>query len=350
MSGTVQIGSSQVGEGLPCYFVAEIGSNFDRSLDRAKYLADLAKECGAQAAKYQSFLPERILKAEGFASPEGFQAKWKKSVWDVYRDAHLPREWHAELSEHCASIGIDFFSSPYDLEALKLLNDLDVPVHKIGSGEVNNLRFVAEVGASGRPVVLGTGASTLEEVAAAVDTLRASGCNDIVLLQCITNYPSTIQGAEIKAMVQMGRTFDVPFGYSDHTPGHLVAVATVALGGCMIEKHFTDDTTRQGPDHPFAMDAAAFKEMVEQVRLLETALGTGQKTVTAEEERTRVIQRRGLWLVRDCKEGQVLQESDVEALRPAHGLPPEALPSVCGLRLVRDAAAGTPVDWSLFKP
>lgn len=349
MTMNVRIGSSQVGAGLPCYFIAEVGSNFDGDLERAKQLATLAKEAGAQAAKFQSFLPEKIIKAEGFAAPEGFQAKWGRSVWSVYSDASFPREWHAELNDHCASIGIDFFSSPYDEDAVDLLDDLDVPAHKVGSGEINNLAFLRRVAQSGRPVILGTGASTLAEVSDAVAALRVGGCESLVLLQCITNYPSTIEGAEIRAMVQMGETFSVPYGYSDHTPGHLVAVASVALGGCMIEKHFTDDTSRTGPDHPFAMDAQAFRAMVDAVRSLEQALGSGHKSVTAEETKTRVVQRRGLWLISDKVKGEVLTEDDVEVLRPAHGLPPGALGEVLGVPLARDVAANTPIDWGLFR-
>ena len=346
---TVKIGGSVLGAGSPCYFIAEIGSNFDGDLERAKYLASLAKECGAQAAKYQSFLPDKIIKAEGFAEPEGFQSRWGRSVWDVYSDASLPREWHAELKAHCDSIGIDFFSSPYDDDAVELLDDLGVIAHKIGSGEVNNPRFLRRVASSGRPVILGTGASTFDEVAFAVQTLREAGCRDLILLQCITNYPSTIEGAEIRAMVQMGQAFQVPYGYSDHTPGHLVAVASVALGGCMIEKHFTDDTSREGPDHPFAMDAEAFRKMVDDVRLLERSLGDGIKRVTEEEATTRVIQRRGLWLARDVSAGDRLEVEDVDVLRPAHGLPPVFLDDVIGLRVGRDVPSGTPISWDLFR-
>jgi len=349
MSNTIKLGDAVVGAGHPCYFIAEIGSNYDRDLQRAKDLATMAKECGAQAAKYQSFLPEKIIKAEGFSSPEGFQARWGRSVWDVYSDASLPRDWHTELRDHCDSLGIDFFSSPYDIGAVELLDELNVPAHKIGSGEVNNPEFLRFVASRGKPVILGTGASTFEEVAEAVDILRDGGCDSLLILQCITNYPSTIEGAEIRAMVQMGEAFGVPYGYSDHTPGHLVAVASVALGGCMIEKHFTDDTSREGPDHPFAMDTDAFAAMVREVRLLEQALGDGQKRVTEEEERTRVIQRRGLWLSRDYSSGEVLRREDVEVLRPATGLAPAHFDDVVGLRFATDASAGTAIQWELFK-
>ncbi len=349
MTEAVRIGDHLVGTGHPCYFIAEIGSNYDGSLERAKELASLAKEVGAQAAKFQSFLPEAIIKKEGFSDPKGFQSRWGKSVWDVYSAASLPREWHAELSDHCQKIGIDFFSSPYDVAAIELLEELNVPVQKIGSGEIDNHRFLRMVAGTGKPVILGTGASTFQEVAMAVEVLRDGGCSELILLQCITNYPSTIEGAEIRAMVQMGEAFDVPYGYSDHTPGDLVPLASVALGGCMIEKHFTDDTSREGPDHPFALDGDGFRQMVDHVRLLERALGDGRKRVTEEEKHTRVIQRRGLWVARDLSAGHVLGWDDFEILRPAHGLPPAAAEDVVGLMLQQDCAAGTPLTWELFR-
>jgi sialic acid synthase SpsE len=344
----VRIGDRLVGPGQPCYIVAEIGSNFDGDLDRAKELASLAKDCGADAAKFQSFSAEKIVRAEGFAKPEGFQAGWSKSVWEVYKDAEFPPEWHGELKEHCEKIGIDFFSSPYDSDALRLLEDLGVPAHKVGSGELNNLAFLREVAATGKPIVLATGASSFSEVARAVEEVRGQGCEELVLLQCITNYPSRFESAELLAMARMGDAFDVPVGYSDHTPGYLVPVGAVALGACMIEKHFTDDCSRSGPDHPFAMDPDSFRTMVEQVRLMEAALGTGEKRVMPEEKRTRVLQRRGVWVVKDLTAGSRLARDDLALLRPATGLPPEALEWVVGRTVARDVPAGTPLTEDLM--
>ena len=333
----------------PTYFIAEIGSNFDGDLGRAKALADLAKESGADAAKYQSFLPEKIIHPAGFRDPEGFQSKWKKSVWEVYSDAALPRDWHVELRDHCTSIGLDFFSSPYDAGALALLDELGVVAHKIGSGEINNPSFLRLVAASGRPVILATGASTLVEVAEAVEILRSEGTQEVALLQCVTNYPSTFESANVRAMVTLAETFDVVVGYSDHTPGHLVPAAAVALGGRIIEKHFTDDRTREGPDHSFAMTGSDFKEMVDHVRLLEHALGDGVKQVESEEEGPRVFQRRGLWITNDCPPGHVLRADDIDVLRPAHGLPPALRASMVGLTLPAGAPAGTPLTWDVLR-
>ncbi len=346
---TVKIGSLEVGHGRPCYFVAEIGSNFDGEIDRARHLIRLAKECGANAAKFQSFIPEEIIRPEGFVNPEGFQARWSRPVHEVYRTAMLPREWHRPLKEYCGEVGIEFLSSPYDVGAVSLLDELGVSAHKMGSGEITNLQFLSHIARSGKPVILGTGASTFAEVARAVEVLRESGCSELILLQCITSYPSCIESAEIRAMSKMGEAFDCLVGYSDHSPGALVPIAAVCLGACMIEKHFTDDCSREGPDHPFAMEPDAFRSMVDQIKLLEKALGSGEKRVMEEEVRTRAAQRRGLWFVRDCAAGQLLTEDDIKVLRPAHGISPEALSWVVGMRLQADVSAGTPVRWEVLR-
>lgn len=345
----VELGKRRIGAGEPCYLIAEIGSNFDGDLERAKQLATLAAQAGADAAKFQSFLPEKIIRPEGFENPEGFQESWDKPVRDVYADAAFPREWHAELQGHCASLGIDFFSSPYDADAVELLDSLDVPAHKVGSGEIDNSAFLELVARSGRPVLLGCGAAALAEIARAVEVLRGAGCAQLVLLQCVTNYPSTFESADIRAMVQLANAFQVPVGYSDHTPGDVVPLGAVALGACVIEKHFTDDTSRVGPDHSFAMDVVSFRSMADNIRRLELALGNGQKAVAPEEERTRVFQRRGLWSVRPLHAGERLTSADVDVLRPAHGLPPDALPTLLGLEVRVDVPAGTALTMDHFR-
>lgn len=348
-SREIRIGNAMVGPGHPCYFIAEIGSNFDGDLQRAKDLVKLAQDCGADAAKFQSFLPEKIIRAEGFDRPEAFQAKWERSVWDVYSDASFPRDWHAELVDYCSSIGISFFSSPYDDAAVDLLDGLGVPVHKIGSGEIDNLPFLRRVAQSGKPTLLGVGASTMAEVSTAIEVIEHAGCTELVVLQCITNYPSQFESAELRSMVTMAETFDVLVGYSDHTPGDVVPLGAVALGACVIEKHFTDDTSRPGPDHGFALDPPTFSAMVERTRHLEAALGTGRKRVMPEEERTRVFQRRGLWSARDLQAGATLTRDDVDVLRPATGLAPGALDTVVGMALRDDVRAGTALTLEHFR-
>ena len=268
----VKIGKRWVGEGEPSYLIAEIGSNFDGSMARAKKLIDLAKDCGADCAKFQCFSTNKIISKEGFEGMRSaFQAKWKKPVHEVYRAAEFPRAWHKELFAYCGKAGLDFMSTPYDRAAVDEIDALGVPAHKIGSGDITWLEMIRYIARKKKPVILATGASTLAEVDEAVRTIRKAGNQQIILLQCVTNYPSHFEYANLRAMKAMGEIFNVPVGYSDHTPGSVVPLGAVALGGCLIEKHFTDDKKRRGPDHPFAMDGKDFKEMAQSVRLLEKA-------------------------------------------------------------------------------
>ncbi|MFZ5585183.1 MAG: N-acetylneuraminate synthase family protein [Thermodesulfobacteriota bacterium] len=340
------IGGREVGRGCPAFLIAEVGSNFDRDLDRAFRLIDLAVECGADAVKFQSFLPDRIINRKAFEGLKlGFQAKWGKDVYTVYHEAHLPREWHEKLMRHCERAGTIFFSSPYDFAGVDLLADLGAPALKIGSGDVTWLEMLRHQAAKNLPIMMGVGACTLAEVDQAVRTLTDAGCDRLILLQCVTNYPSGFDSANLKAMVNMGHMFNLPYGYSDHTPGHTVAVGAVALGGSVIEKHFTDDKTRSGPDHPFAMDGAEFKAMAQAVRELERALGDGVKRVAAEEGQTVILQRRSLYAARPLKAGQVLTRDDLVVLRPQHGITPDHLERVVGRTLARDVGELEPVTW-----
>jgi sialic acid synthase SpsE len=341
----IKIGNRLVGKGEPTYFIADIGSNFDGDIKRAKMLAKLAQEAGADAAKFQSFLASKIVSRSGFenlGSRFAFQSKWKKPVYDVYRGAEFPREWHGELAAYCKEIGVDFMSTPYDFEAVDLLEKLDVPAFKIGSGDINWPQMLRYVAGKKRPVILGTGASTLGEVEQAVAVIRESGNENLILLHCVTNYPSHFENANIKAMRTLKKAFRVNVGYSDHTPGSVVPLGAVALGACVIEKHFTDDKNRVGPDHSFALDKADFREMVDSVRALEKALGSPVKGVTEEEKETVILQRRCLRATRNIRAGETIKESDVVALRPAPtaALPPSAIETVIGRKARADIKEG----------
>jgi sialic acid synthase SpsE len=341
-----KMGKRTVGEGSPAFLIAEIGSNFDRDLERAYRLIDLAVECGADAVKFQTFLPDKIINRQAFAKlKSGFQAKWDKDVYTVYQEASLPRAWHEKLMAYCRKAGTIFFSSPYDFEGVDLLAEMGVPALKIGSGDVTWLEMLKHQASKNLPILMGVGACTLAEVDQAVRTLTEAGCQELVLLQCITNYPNSFDSANLKAMINMGRMFDCAYGYSDHTPGYSVPVGAVALGGCVIEKHFTDDKTRPGPDHPFAMDGADFKAMATAIRELERAMGDGVKRVEGEEATTRILQRRSLYAARDLKAGQKLRRRDVVILRPQHGILPDQLDNVLGRTLVKNAPKLTPLTW-----
>lgn len=344
----IKIGNRWVGDGEPAYVIAEIGSNFDGSLQRAKMLVDLAKDCRADAVKFQSFISDKIISKEGFEGTKvGFQAKWGKSVYEAYKTAELPREWHAELFRYANKRGLHFLSTPYDKEAVDLLNEFGVPAFKIGAGDITWHEMLQYISKKGKALILSTGASTIAEIDEALRVIRAEGNDDIILLQCVTNYPSHFESANIRAMRALREIFDVLVGYSDHTPGLIVPLGARALGACVIEKHFTDDKSRRGPDHPFALDAKEFREMVDSIRLLEKALGSPTKDLYEEEKETVVVQRRCLRAARDVAKGSRITEDMINVLRPSveDAIELKHKSVIIGRELKVDMKKGAPFTW-----
>lgn len=306
----------------PTWFVADISANHDGDLERAKHLIHLAAEAGADAAKFQNFRAEHIVSDHGFKNLGGqqsHQAKWKKSVFEVYQDAVLPWEWTAELKKTCDEAGIEYFSAPYDLAAVEML-DPYVNVYKVGSGDITWPQMLRAMASKGKPMLLATGASDMRDVQRAIDVIAEYGV-PLCLMQCNTNYTGSLENfAHIHLNVLKSFALmypDVVLGLSDHTPGHTTTLGAVAFGARVIEKHFTDDCSRIGPDHPFSMEPKPWREMVDRTRELELALGSAAKTVAVNEEQTVVLQRRAVRAVRDLAAGTVVTETDLESLRPA---------------------------------
>jgi len=349
---TIKIGNKFIGEGYPAFTIAEIGSNFDGSIDRAKKLIDLAKECGADAVKFQSFKTEKIVSEKGFEGLKvGFQSGWKEKVTDVYRKAEFPREWHKILFDYSKERGLVWFSAPYDKEAVDTLDEIGVEVFKIGSGDITWLEMVRYIAKKGKPIILATGASTMEEIDEAVKAIESEGNNKIILLQCVTNYPSKYGSANLKVLQLFQKLYDYPVGYSDHTPGYIVPMGTVAMGGKVIEKHFTDDKTRPGPDHPHAMNPEEFKLMVDNIRKLEMAFGNTDKRVYPEEENTVIIQRRCIRAKTEIKKGTLIEKEMLEVLRPApkESIYPKYLEKVIGKSATEDIPKGEALTWEKIK-
>ena len=343
MLKSIKIGNHNVGEGNPCYIIAEIGSNFDGSLVKAKKLIKLAKECGANAAKFQSFKTEELLSQKGFEKKLAFQSRWKKSVWEVYKKAELPRSWHKELNQYAKKIGIHFFTSPWDFEAVDLLEKLNVPVIKVGSGDITHLEILKKIGKTKKPILLATGASDMDEVAKAIKTIRSTGNKKIILLHSVTQYPSPIDEANIQVIKSMKDKFKLNVGYSDHSPGSLVVLASITLGGSVIEKHFTLNPKAKGPDHPHSMDPKSFSKMVNDIRTVEKALGSGIKKIEKSEQETRILQRRGLWSISKIKKNQKFSSKNIQTLRPVLGLSASKYQSVIGKKAKRSISEYEPI-------
>lgn len=318
----VRIADRWVGDGEPIYFIADIAANHDGVFDRAKKLICLAKEAGADAAKFQHFRAAKIVSKHGFDSLEGqvsHQATWKKSVYEVYQDASIPWAWTEELKEYCDEVGIHYLSSPYDFEAVDMLYPF-VPAFKVGSGDITWSEMLEKIASKGKPVILSTGASDIGDVQRAVRIIRAT-CPNLILLQCNTNYTGSrdnfkyVQLSVLKTYRAMYP--DLILGLSDHTPGHAMVLGAVALGARVVEKHFTDDVTRDGPDHSFSMDPVTWKDMVDRTQELDCALGDGDKTVQDNELETVVIQRRCLRAAKEIPPGTLITRDMVDVLRPA---------------------------------
>jgi N-acetylneuraminate synthase len=349
---TLEIGGRVVGDANPTYFIADIAANHDGNLERAVALIQLAADAGADAAKFQHFRAEHIVSREGFESgPKmSHQSKWKRSVFEVYQSASVPWEWTERLKAACDEAGIHFFSSPYDLGAVDMLEPY-VPAYKIGSGDITWPEILVYIARKNKPVLLATGASDLADVERAVSSILPIN-PQLLLMQCNTNYTGSRENLAY-VNLRVINTFasmypGLVLGLSDHTPGHVTVLGAVTLGARAIEKHFTDDRSREGPDHPFSMDPAGWREMVDRTRDLESALGNGEKKVEANEQETVVIQRRSLRAARDLPEKTVIAEGDLEALRPAprDGIMPFELGKVIGRTLKHALRRGDYPKWT----
>jgi sialic acid synthase SpsE len=343
----LRIGQRKIGLEQPTYFIADVASNHDGSLERAKRLIELCHSAGADAVKFQHFRASEMVSDYGFQRLGGavsHQAGWSGSVYDVYRQHELDRDWTEQLAAVAQSLGIDFLTTPYDVAAVDRVAAL-VPAFKIGSGDITYPTIVRRIAAEGKPVLLATGAADLSDVQRAVEIVLEQN-PALALMQCNTNYTGSAENFRYLNL-RVLQTFaerwpGLVLGLSDHTPGHASALGAVSLGARVIEKHFTDDNAREGPDHAFAMTPSTWSEMVQRTRELEQALGDGVKRVEDNELDTVIVQRRCIRLARDLRAGVPLTIADLECLRPAEpgSLEPYRVDDVVGRTLARDLVRG----------
>ncbi len=341
-----------VGFNSPVYFIADIAANHDGDLDRAKDLIYLAAESGADAAKFQHFNADSIVSKIGFNSLKSIkshQSDWKKSVYEVYKDASINLSWSKDLKETCKKAGITFLTSPYSIDLVDHIDDY-VPAYKIGSGDITWLEIIEHIASKGKPCFIASGASTLEDVQRAINVALPINKN-ICLMQCNTNYTASLENFKhiqlnvlkiYKAMYP-----NMVLGLSDHTPGHATVLGAVALGAKVIEKHFTDDVYRSGPDHKFSMNSKTWREMRDRCQELEFALGEADKKIEENELQTVILQRRSIRLGKNIAAGTVLGRSDIKVLRPCpnDGLPPYLIENVIGMTLRKDMNEGDCIKW-----
>jgi len=327
-----------------CYIIAEISANHNGSLDTALQMVRIAKDCGADAVKIQTYTADTLTldsDAEPFRIKGG--TLWDgKTLYDLYQEAYTPWEWHEPIFAEAKKAGIDCFSTPFDETAVDFLEQFNPPYHKIASFELVHHPLLKKVAQTGRPVILSTGMATLCEIAAAVEILRDNGCTDLSLLKCTSSYPAPPEEANLARIPHMAAAFNCRAGLSDHTLGIAVPVAAVALGARIIEKHFCRSRSEPGPDSAFSLDPTEFRAMVDAVRVVEKAVGivTYERT---EKEMSGLAFRRSLFFVRDLPKGHRITESDIRIVRPGHGIAPQFFEWALGRELTDSVTRGTPV-------
>jgi len=349
MTSTIKFDKYTIGIPNTCFIIAEAGVNHDGSLENAKKLVDAAAEAGADAVKFQTFTPEEVVTKDSMIL--GYQERnlgTKQTQQSMLKELALKFSDFITLKQHCDQRGILFLSAPHSSDALPVLNDL-VPAFKIGSGDVTNLPFLRLVAKYGKPIILSTGLATLDEVDAAVNTIKQEGNEDIILLQCTTNYPCPPEDVNLRVMNTLREKYSVPIGYSDHTKGILTSVAAAILGACVIEKHFTLDRTLKGPDHSASLEPQEFKEMVNQIRSIPTLLGSATKQPTKSETPMIPLIRKSIVAAKDLHEGERITEDMLAIKRPGNGIQPSMLISILGKTLTRDIPHDTLLSEKDFK-
>lgn len=342
---SMKIGRRLIGPGQSCYIVAEMSANHGQNFDQAVQIIRAAKEAGADAIKLQTYTPDTITIN---CHTEPFRIKgtmWEgRNLYDLYGEAFTPWEWQPKLKQVADELALDCFSTPFDFTAVDFLEKMDVPAHKIASFELVDLSLIRRVACTGKPVIMSTGMASLTEIDEAVRAFRDGGGRQLALLKCTSAYPAPPEEMNLRTIPHLAEAFGVPVGLSDHTLGITVPVAAVALGACVIEKHFTLSRAAVGPDAAFSLEPSEFKAMVEAVRTVEKALGRVSYEVSEKEKASRVF-RRSLFVVEDMKAGEVFTEQNVRSIRPGYGLHTRHLPEVLERKAAQDIKRGTPLGW-----
>jgi pseudaminic acid synthase len=344
----LQIDDTKIGEGFPVYIVAELSANHNQKFDQAVELIKAARECGADAVKLQTYTPDTItIKSDRPEFIVDGGTLWDgRTLYELYGEAYTPWEWQPKLKKIAEEMGMSLFSSPFDKTAVDFLEDMNVPAYKVASFELVDIPLIEYIAGKGKPVIISTGMATLEEISEAVQAARSAGADQVALLKCTSAYPAQPKEMNLRTIPDMARKFKIPVGLSDHTLGIAVPVAAVALGACIIEKHFTLSRSIPGPDSAFSLEPHEFKAMANAIRTAEEALGEISYKVSEQEAKSRVF-RRSLYVVTDMRKGDMFTEENVRSIRPGQGLHPRCLRDVLGARAAQDIARGTPLTWEM---
>jgi len=347
----IRITDRLIGEGEPCFVIAEAGVNHNGDINLAKKLIDTAREAGADAVKFQTYQAEEVVTRDALKA--GYQKETtssNESQYNMIKRLELSRKDFKELYIFAREKDILFLSSPFDSGSVDLLDELGVPAFKVPSGEITNFPLLRYIAGKKKPIILSTGIATLEEIKEALEVIKAEGVNDIVLLHCISSYPAKIEDMNLRAMASLRSAFKLPVGLSDHSHGITVPIAAVALGACIIEKHFTLDRNLAGPDHRASLEPEELKKMVTAIRDVERAMGDGIKRPTKDEEENKKVGRRSIVARVDIPRGTVITEAMLAIKRPGTGLEPKYLEEVIGKSARHDIEANEPISLGMFEP
>lgn len=347
---SVTIDGRRIAADEPPYVIAEMSGNHNGDIERAKALISAAKEAGADAVKLQTYTADTLtIRSE---RPE-FRIKgglWDgQTLYDLYEEAHTPWDWHAPLFEHARKVGITIFSSPFDGTAVDLLESLDAPAYKVASAELVDWGLLERVARTGKPVIISTGMANDADIGDSLQVLREHGCDDIILLHCISEYPTPIERASLGRIRYLADKFDAVPGLSDHSMGSTVAITSVALGACLVEKHFTLARADGGVDSAFSLEARELSEFCKGIREAHAALGVGQDFQRTASVKDKYMFRRSLYVVEPVARGEAFTSTNVRSIRPGLGLEPKHLKAITGQVASSDIAAGTPLSWDLVE-
>ena len=345
----VRIGNSIVGAGHPVFVIAEIGVNHNGDLNIAKKLIDIAIVAGADAVKFQTFTADSLATSDApKAAYQLVTTNAEQSQLEMLRQLELSKDAHHILKEYCDEKRITFLSTPFDEDAADFLETLNVPAYKVSSGDLTNSPLIQHLSRKGKPLIVSTGMATLDEVAGAVSAAQESGCRELILLHCVSNYPAPADQINLRAMKTLQDQFLVPVGFSDHTEGIAISLAAVALGASVIEKHFTLDRNLPGPDHRASLEPAELQSLIKNIRSVEVSLGDGRKLPASGEQDTARVARRSIVAATSIKAGTKLQSESIVLKRPGSGLPPSMLQSLLGKRVLIDIPAGTMIKLEML--
>lgn len=345
----IEINGRRIGLGYPTYIVAEMSGNHRQSFDRAVEIIKAAKSAGADAVKIQTYTADTITidcTASDFRILEG--NVWSgRTLYDLYQEAYTPWDWQPKLKRIANDLGLDLFSSPFDPSAVDFLEQIGVPAYKVASFEIVDIPLIERIARTGKPIIMSTGMATFEEIGEAVTAARRAGAPQIALLKCTSAYPAPAEEMNLAMIPRLAEAFGVPVGLSDHTLAPVAAVAAVALGSAIVEKHLILSRAEGGPDATFSLEPHEFRELVTAIRTVELALGTGEPSVTKGEAANRLF-RRSLYVTTDVKAGAEFTEQNVRSIRPAFGLAPRHYREILGRHAARDIRRGTPLTWDLI--